>query len=370
MSMPEMSSIPEHAQADGEANANGGEPRGNTGRGREDAVYRLRALVWFSAVRAHKKTPWETAAMDRYFLGDSGRAFWRVMRYGRDPGLPREEWANRSLVDRVAETPGFQHTKDIYCNPLWEQVLGSTMLPPGERETLTQAVLPRLGLFEPSEEDQRVEAYLGLDIEALRPVGSRLLRQRVTKLARNRSLDVILLMCLYYRRAVEETRLDEARIFAQAILAAIHRFCSRPGVVGGVEAMWTFITRRRVIAGQPSLSHSPNIQSRAEAMLAPRLARATAKTQLSRAEVDLHTWEMGCLLDNQPDIATATSFHPSSPELNRYLANRSLLIAKANECAEHDVAMRLCAARASMSRSQRLFADQQGSATFTPPEWE
>lgn len=368
--MPEMSSNPEHAQANGDANANGGEPRGNTVRGREDTVYRLRALVWLSAVRAHKKAPWETAAMDRYFLGDSGRAFWRVMRYGRDPGLPREEWANRSLVDRVADTPGFQHTKEIYSNALWEQVLGPTMLSPSEREILIQAVLQRLGLFEPSEEDQRAEAYLGLDIEALRPLNLRLLRQRVTKLTRNRSIDAILLMCLYYRRAVEETRLDEARMFAQAIFAAIHRFCSRPGVVDGVEAMWTFITRRRVIAGQRSLSHCPRIQSRAEAMLAPRLARAAADRQLSAAEVELHTWKMGCVLDNQPESATLTSFHPRSPELNRYLVHRPFLIAKANECAEHDAATHLNAAQAPVTRSQRIFADQQGSTSFTPPEWE
>lgn len=372
--MPEILHIPEHPQADPGEGANEGEQTGNGGRGREDHVYRLRALVWFSVVRAHKKAPWEPAAMDRHFLGQDGgdgRAFWRVLRYARDPGQPRPRWAGMSLVDRVAATRGFEHTAQVYRSPLWEDVLGSAPLTPARREALIEATLARLGLFEPTEDDRLAEVVLALGLQALKAVPARVLRQRIAQVARTRSIDAILLLCLYYRRAIEETRLEDARAFADGTLAAIGRFCRRPGVLGGVDAMWTFMTRRRVLAGQRGLDHSPRIQRLAETWLAPRRARAGTCTPAARAAFEAQAWQLGCVLDNDARRAPSSAFHPRTPELECYLAERATFIARAYaQGSAEAIARAERAAAARPTRAQRAFADQPGAAAWTPPEWE
>jgi hypothetical protein len=372
MSMPEITDIPEHPQADSQADTNGGEPAGKAGRGREDRVWRLRALVWLSVVRAHKKCPWEPAAMDRHFLGEDagdGRGFWRVLRYARDPGLPRASWGGLSLVDRVGATRGFEHTAAVYHSVLWADVLGPSSLEPARREILIGETLKRLGLFEPAEEDRFAESVLALGLDELRAIPARVLRQRVARLARLRSVDAILLLCLYYRRAIEATQMEEARIFAQGALDAIGRFCRRPGVPGGVDGMWTFMTRRRVLAGQQSLAHTPQVQQTASLWLASRRERAAAAGRLDSAALSEQAWQLGCVLDNQTDLMPATSFHSRTLALEAYMASRAGLIDDARARGVEQALARAETSAATWTPAQRRFAELPGHSELVPLEW-
>lgn len=370
--MPKMPRKSKHPRVETNHGAHPGETTGNKGRGAEDRIYRLRAQVWLSGVRTLKKVPLELAAMDRFFLADlegDGRAFWRVAQEGRDPGIPRNAWGGRSLVDVVSARPGLVHTADVYRSQLWEDVLGTRTVVPKRREALIAETFARLGLFEPTPGDLMAQQILGLDIEGLKPLSRTVLRQRLGLLARTRSVHAILLLCLLYRRAIEEGRFYEIPLIANATLAAIARFCTRVGVLGNVKTVWTFIVRRRVFAGQSSLEHSPQIRALAESIVATLIEGDVARGSYKNASFQHRVWLLGCALDNQADVSLPTTFHPLTAPLEDYMAHRDARYNDAIKRAAGRAVEQIQRAESKRIPAECVVAELPGHLGVVPPEW-
>lgn len=304
------------------------------GRGKADRVQRLRSQVWFCLVCAQKQAPWDDpAAMDKFFLKRSHgpfRMFERIRDNCSSPGLKNRTLKGRSVVEVVAEKQGYHHTQAAFESSLWSLLSGSAWSPV-KREEEIDRLLRTLALYESGPTDRFIRTALSApDFRGLKR--NRAYFQRVLgQLARKRSLDNILLLCLLYRRYLEIGRLGEARDVRAAVLRAIHRYCDRPGFSRDVHTIWVFITRRRVFAGQPSLEHTPRALSEARERIGVWEAQCTPAKAWQR--LDDQSWLYACIGENAEEIPVSYII-PRNPGVERFIAardefmTRELIVAK------------------------------------------
>lgn len=313
--------------------ANQGETALAKRRGEEDRVHRLRSQLWFCVLQAHRGTPEDPAAMDRFFLGREvdlgGRVFKRIRDNASDPGLARMALGGDSVVGRVAARSGYRDTQEVYDSPLWA-VLDPIPLTPDQREVLISSLLGKFMLYESGPGDAVIFRHLGMiDFRGMRRTRTEF-RRAIGQLARTRSVDRIALLCLFYRRYLECGRWGEARDVRDAVLRAIHRFCDRPGFTGDVKTLWLFMTRRRVFAGQPSLEHPWQAMFDARELLAHWEVRCT--TQAQEAWFMEQVWLYACAHENAEETP-APHLVPRDLEVETFLSSRDRLMVEALEAA-------------------------------------
>ena len=312
--------------------ANGREPDAVARRGKEDRVHRLRSQVWFCLVQAHKKTPDQPADMDAFFLGDrtlGGRVSQRIRDNASDPGRPRTALGNDSVAGRVGAKAGYLDTLDAYNSALWT-LLGPEPMEPEERELLIRSLLRKFALYESGPDDAFIFRALGmLDFRGLKRTRGDF-RRALRVLASKRSVDRILLLCLFYRRYLESGRWGEARDVRDAVIRAIRHFCNRPGFHADVETLWLFITRRRVFAGQPSLEHTWQALFEARELLAGWEARCSSDAE--HAWFMQQVWLYACVRENAEETP-APSLIPRDLEVEQFLSRRSQMMVRALEAA-------------------------------------
>jgi hypothetical protein len=313
--------------------ANEGERSVHQRRGAEDRVHRLRSQLWFCVLQAHRATPQDPAEMDRYFLGSEvdlgGRVFRRIRDNASDPGLKRKALGGDSVVGRVAARSGSRDTQEVYDSALWP-VLEPTPLTPDEREVLIASLLRKFALYESGPDDAVIFRHLGMvDFRGMRRTRSEF-RRAIAQLARTRSIDRILLLCLFYRRYLECGRWGEARDVRDAVLRAIRRFCDRPGFTGDVKTLWVFMTRRRIFAGQPSLEHTWQALFDARELLAGW--EVMCKTEAEHVWFLEQVWLYACARENAEE-APAPHLVPRDPAVETFLSSRDRLMAEALEAA-------------------------------------
>lgn len=270
--------------------------------------------------------------MDTFFLGDHDferRVFRRILDNASDPGLKGPQGDRVSVVERVAEKPGYRHTRAAYESRLWD-LLGPRIWTPIEREEEISRLLRDFALYESGPEDKAIlDALIQPDFRGLSRSRS-YFRRTLRQLARKRDLDRILLLCLLYRRYFEAGRLGEARDVRHAVLQAIRHFCNRPGFHGDVHTLWVFITRRCIFAGQPSLEHTWQALYEAREMLAGWEVRCIeAKSQ---KWFDNQVWLYACLRENAEEIPVSYLI-PRTLAVERFLSARDQLMIKALDAA-------------------------------------
>jgi len=265
--------------------------------------------------------------MDKFFLKRTHgpyRTFERIRDNCSNPGLKSRVLKGQSVVELVAEKPGYRHTGAAFESPLWS-LLGGVAWGPAKREEEIERLLHTLEYFESRASDLFI-------LSALRKPDFRGLKRNRThyrrvlgQIVRKRSLDGILLLCLLYRRYLESGRLGEARDVRDAVLRAIHHYCDRPGFHRNVHTTWVFITRRRVFAGQPSLEHIPKAIAEArvligswEAPLTPLEARQWSRDQ---------SWLYACMRENSEEIPMSYII-PRDPEVDLFIAGRDKFLSQ------------------------------------------
>lgn len=292
------------------------------GRGKADRVKRLRSQVWFCLVCAQSETPRDDpAAMDKFFLKRCHgpfRMFQRIRDNCSNPGLKNRNLNGRSVVEIVAEKRGYHHTQAAFESSLWSMLSGSPWSPI-QREEEIDRLLHSLALYESGPTDRFIRSALSApDFRGLKR--NRAYFQRVLgQLARKRSLDHILLLCLLFRRYHEVGRWGQARDVRNAVLQAIHRYCDRPGFSRDVHTIWLFITRRRVFSGQPSLEHTPRALSEARELTG--IWETYCATTEARQSFDEETWLYACLRENAGEIPVSYII-PRSAGVERFIVAR------------------------------------------------
>lgn len=306
--------------------------RESRARGREDRVHRLRSQVWFCLVSAQKNTPDDPAVMDSFFLGDvdlDGRVFRRIRDNASDPGLLRKALNNESVVGRVATKSGYRHTQEAYDSALWT-LLGPESMEPDEREVLIASLLQKFVLYESGPDDKFIFDQLTLpDFRGLQRSRSDF-RRAAHQLARKRSVDHILLLCLLYRRYLEGGLWGEAGHLRNTILMAIRNYCDRPGFHGDVRTLWIFLTRRRVFAGQLSLEHTWQTLDLVRKIFVHW--EQSCRTQKDLAWFKEWVWLYACARENEEEIPVQ-HLVPRDRQVENFLTSRDQLMIKALDTA-------------------------------------
>ena len=292
-------------------------------------VYRLRAWVWMGEIEW--RTDDSLRGLDRGLLGDKHgelRAFWRVKRDGFDPGRKRVALGNRSLVEVVAEQPGFDDTKNIYESRLWLEVLGPTEMTKTDRDVLIAELLGTLGLFQPDGTDDFIADEMKLTTPGLRACDEVEFKESSKQLIDRRSVDCILLLCLLYRRAMENAHLEQAIALRDQVYFAVKHYCDRPGFDGRTIGIFLHLINRRVFCGDRNVEPSP--QAIAEAKDAMSAWRAKARTRTAHRNVDA----MEYLRAIHFSIFDARPLYPLcevSPDILRYQAEKPRLLKTARK---------------------------------------
>lgn len=268
-------------------------------RGEEDVVHRAQSEVWLACVRSMARTPRTLAAMGTIFLGDAPdakRVFARIALDSSDPGLPRPSLKGRSVVELVAQVPGYRYTEDVYRSALWD-VLGREPLSIDALETCTGDLTARLFRLSlngrsPGWNEEQMNFLCSLP----RPMEQAAFRRWALRLARTPSIDALALLCLLYERCLREDAIDAARLLHGAILKAARRFCDRPGFSSRTIALFVFLIRRRVLSGRRMLDHPYPTLRAAEDLLHPW--HWVVDGAAERAWLDHETWRLACALEN------------------------------------------------------------------------
>lgn len=299
-------------------------------RGAEDMVHRGRSQIWLAVLKSHRKTPIGHNAMGAFFLPkieDAGKIFALIEKHASDPGLVRISLGGKSVVDLVSAKEGFAHTKLNYDSALWK-VLGPTLPTPWELEEMINDAIRQLILVE-KWEDPPLELLVQAASICRLPIQIAAYRRVVRWAARKRSITCVLLLCLLYRRAIETGAVGEMRILREGVLNAVRHFCQRPGFSGAASTLFLFLVRRRVLAGQSALDHTPDVEWQADQFLVEWDLRCT--TDAEYKWLGHQRWLIACALENLERTQAFEGPRELPTEVDRLLCESDLKQAMAHD---------------------------------------
>ena len=299
------------------------------GRRPADLVIRLRAWVWLAEVQWSADC--SLRALDCQLLGkehEGLRAFWRVKRNGYDPGRKRVSLVNQSLVDVVCKKSGYEYTEGIYKNPLWLEVLGPTEISFDVRDGLISKLMTSLGLFQPDRTDEFITQEMGLEQPSLLASTPDDYRRSLEALTERRSLDCILLMCLIYRRAMGNARLEEAICLRDEIFQAVKHYCNRPYFDGQVLTYFLHLINRRVFCGVRDTTPSSDAVEEARQMFLHRRERASSTRSRNLIKEMEYMWAINYSIHERRDLYRLLSV---DADVAQYLQVKPTLLARSRK---------------------------------------
>lgn len=239
-------------------------------------VYRLRALVWYAAVKSVddlSDKELDSRFVKRSASGRSRRKIGRTRTFsliatrGVDPNWSEQNRKARrphdpmaggnkprrrrsfSLVEVVGKQRGYEHTKRVYFSLFWRLIV-----PPAPRLSELQSVitslLDDLGLFRAIGE---APLESGPDIknhDAFKRFPSKVFDRSLNELAAAGSLDHVALLAAMYLEALYVGALEQAKKLRKALRTCAVGFVKRAALPALPQLLLLFLLEERVIQNQ------------------------------------------------------------------------------------------------------------------------